>query len=265
MDQLPAELKSLLAENLSVKDIVHLCSASKTMQKMCADNRYNSLWKLKIKQDFDIDYQNSDAYLEYMRLAYTRSKIFYNVIEVGPSMDSAGEVDSVLFDTYDKAVEYILQRRYRVPEADKKIVILLLNWYGAVGDLERRFVLTTSSFEASSALRGSTYYYPKVDQTVTDLYGVAHLTRIKKDFTLMDFNEYLYSTLSDILREQYSDELYEGENLGEEESNIVDFMFEELEPEGIIFSDNPEHRKLVTTYVKSYKLGTISNYRHFHP
>lgn len=65
VEQLPVELRELIAQNLPVKDLLKFRVSSKTLRDVCDDP---VLWRILLRRDFDVTAQASDALDIYKKI-----------------------------------------------------------------------------------------------------------------------------------------------------------------------------------------------------
>ena len=105
MEDLSSDVRMELAKYLKGDDILSLCQSSKTMKKICLDERYDPLWWQKIEEEYQITYRGSAAAKKYEELRKLYTKTFY--IVTYRNQDNNADPWLQIFDTREKAVEYI--------------------------------------------------------------------------------------------------------------------------------------------------------------
>lgn len=80
MEKLPLDMKVKLLMQLPLQEILSVCSASKELNKVCTEQKYNNLWKQKIYQHFGTKYAGNSAYNQYIFLNKVHKMTFYNVL-----------------------------------------------------------------------------------------------------------------------------------------------------------------------------------------
>lgn len=100
-EDLTPDTRLELGKHLSGKEMVKLCSVSKTFRDTCSSPKFNQLWKEKIKEDFNYKYTQKDAFDEYLRQSYCNSKSFWmvNVYDDG---------NIYVFNTEEEAINYVI-------------------------------------------------------------------------------------------------------------------------------------------------------------
>ncbi len=105
METLNSDEKMSILMKLAGAEIVKVCETSKTMQKICKDERYARLWKQKIWEEFENKYDGNNGYEKYKELTLLYRTTFYVVNFI--DSDQAEDSFSILFDTREKAEIYI--------------------------------------------------------------------------------------------------------------------------------------------------------------
>ncbi len=105
METLNSDEKIAILMKLTGLEIIKICETSKMMQKVCTEERYNSLWQHKIWEEFEIKFNGDRSCKKYKELALLYRKTFYivNCINIEHAEDSF----STIFDTRQKAENYI--------------------------------------------------------------------------------------------------------------------------------------------------------------
>lgn len=95
MENLNSDEKMKILINLQGHEIVKVCQTSKKMQLICSDERYNPLWKNKIKNEFNIDYNKEKAFKKYKELSilYNTTYLLFCYIDE----DETGETPRIYF------------------------------------------------------------------------------------------------------------------------------------------------------------------------
>ena len=105
MEKLNSDEKIQIMLNLTGDEIIKVCQVSTSMQKICDELRYNSLWKQKILEEFQIQYTGIEGFKKYRELSKLYTMEFYLVTYI--NFDSPGASWSDIFLTRDQAVDYI--------------------------------------------------------------------------------------------------------------------------------------------------------------
>src|SRR5581483_7368681 len=58
MDNLSSDVLNKIMNELDPRDILTVCQSSKKLNKICYDRRYDNLWKTKIKEIYNINYED---------------------------------------------------------------------------------------------------------------------------------------------------------------------------------------------------------------
>lgn len=103
MEELPKDLKVLLAKKLPTKDIVALCRTSKNLREICKDPRYNYFWVGKIFEDFNLEYKSDNAFEEYKFLSELSRTMIYVIVH-----NPKDSCDTYTFYTQEAAKNFIL-------------------------------------------------------------------------------------------------------------------------------------------------------------
>lgn len=102
MENFPKEINVEILKNISGEDILKLCGTSKKFANICSDDqKYNTLWKLKIKEEFGETYNGPLAFTQYKYLNKLHQQYFYLLYY---SNDDDSEDLIAIYDTYDKVV-----------------------------------------------------------------------------------------------------------------------------------------------------------------
>ncbi len=107
-EKLNSDEKILILMKLSSKEILKVCSVNKDLSRVCNDSRYNPLWYQKIKEDFNITYNqiiNKNGYEEYKRLFMLFNTEIY-VVSIANKRRA--EYYSKTFLSYEDAGAYIV-------------------------------------------------------------------------------------------------------------------------------------------------------------
>ena len=78
--ELNDDAKYELAKNLSGEDLIRLCASDSNMRLLCSSSLYNSIWRRKLSQDYKINYQGSNAYMEYLQYTYFYKGTYWFVV-----------------------------------------------------------------------------------------------------------------------------------------------------------------------------------------
>jgi hypothetical protein len=107
---LTPDTKYLVAEKLTGKELVRLCSTDKEMRRLCSSQKFNKLWQDKLKKDYKVMYEGENAYMEYLQNTYFYNKFYWIVTNIDE--DNEQPADSVLFKEKKDAVNYIADGIY---------------------------------------------------------------------------------------------------------------------------------------------------------
>ena len=106
MENLNSDEKMSIFMKLTGEEIIKVCQTSKNMSRICNDERFTALWRNKIREEFNVEYNGTNGYEKYKYLYMLYKQTFYAVIDV--DMETALSSDAILFDTREKAEGYIL-------------------------------------------------------------------------------------------------------------------------------------------------------------
>ena len=106
MEKLNSDEKMSILMKLTGEEIIKVCQTSKNMSRICNDERFTPLWRNKIKEEFNIEYNGTNGYEKYKYLHMLYRQTFYAVIDVDGNQSLSA--DAILFDTRTKAEAYIL-------------------------------------------------------------------------------------------------------------------------------------------------------------
>ena len=88
--------------NLNGNEIIRVCSTSKSMGRICSDDRYSPLWRQKILQEFNEKYTGSekgyDRY-KFLRMLYNTTFFIVNIID-----NADQNVETFILDKFEKAI-----------------------------------------------------------------------------------------------------------------------------------------------------------------
>jgi hypothetical protein len=65
---LTLDAKFVLATKLSGNDLIRLCATDTEMRRICNSKKFNPIWVSKLKEDYNVDYQGNDGYMEYYKI-----------------------------------------------------------------------------------------------------------------------------------------------------------------------------------------------------
>ena len=107
MEKLDSDSKMQVLMNLTGTEIVRLCQTSKSMLDICNRERYLPLWKKKIKEEFNVDYEGNAGFEEYKFLTKLAKKTIYLVTELFEEGNM--QQGNILFYTLEASIEYIAE------------------------------------------------------------------------------------------------------------------------------------------------------------
>ena len=103
MEKLNSDEKMSILMNLNGNEIIRVCSTSKSMGRICSDERYSPLWRRKIQQEFNEKYTGTekgyDRY-KFLRMLYNTTFYALNIIERG----NEDNFELHIFDKFEKAL-----------------------------------------------------------------------------------------------------------------------------------------------------------------
>ena len=70
MEKLNSDEKMQILMNLNGKEINKVCQTSKSMGRICNDERYDRLWNNKIKKEFNVEVANTDKVRGYDKFKF---------------------------------------------------------------------------------------------------------------------------------------------------------------------------------------------------
>lgn len=103
LDDLTPDTRLELSKYLPGKELVKLCSVSKGFRNTCTSTKFNNLWRRKIKEDFNVNYNGKDAYNEYLRQSYCDSKTYWLV-----EIDNRQGNYSYILNSEEEAVDFVI-------------------------------------------------------------------------------------------------------------------------------------------------------------
>jgi len=108
MEKLNSDEKMSILMNLEGKEINKVCQTSKTMQKICNDERYNPLWKNKIREEFNIVYKGSKANDEF-KFLYRLNNTKLHTVKIGVEHNWGEECTVKNFYTKEAAFNFMIE------------------------------------------------------------------------------------------------------------------------------------------------------------
>ena len=108
IENLSLDGKFELFKNMTGRELLSLCSTSKTMRDTCSKQNFYTIWSAKIKEDFDNEYHETDSYQEYLRLAHLYGKTLWTVIKY--KYEDQDYDDALIFDSKEKALNYVYEK-----------------------------------------------------------------------------------------------------------------------------------------------------------
>ncbi len=116
MDKLNSDEKISILMKLSTKEIIYVCQVNKNLSNICKNNRYDSLWIKKIKEDFNTEYKGINAYEEYKRLF-----LLYNTKYYLLKMKIVGDIEEydMLYLEKNEVINFIVRE---IQLSDSEIV-----------------------------------------------------------------------------------------------------------------------------------------------
>lgn len=108
MEKLNSDAKMQILMKLSGDEIVKVCQASKDLYRACNDERYTPLWRQKIKDEFNIEYNGERGYDKYRDLRTIFGTTYYIVKIINTDQNS--ESYSKIFITKEQAENYIVMQ-----------------------------------------------------------------------------------------------------------------------------------------------------------
>jgi len=106
ISELTSDAKYLLAQKLSGKDLVRLCATDKSMRQICSSSKYNPIWIKLLKNDYNVNYNGTNAYMEYLHNTYFLNKSYY-VVSFTPDDETTLPIDPILCKTRDEGLNRI--------------------------------------------------------------------------------------------------------------------------------------------------------------
>ena len=105
---LTPDAKYSIAENLSGKDLVRLCATDKSMRKICSSNRYDPIWRKRLKDDYNIDFNGTNPYMEYLHYTYFYNREYWVVTYMIHDNMGKNEIYNSLEDAINGATTWIM-------------------------------------------------------------------------------------------------------------------------------------------------------------
>ena len=262
-EQLPLDPKYKIFEKMSGIELLKICNTSKTMRDMCGKINFHKIWQQKIKEDFKVDYHDTDSYLEYLRLSYTKDRLYWIVSEI----NFMGEVYTTLFFSEEEAINFILENleiyaRENMSEIleDLKLIKFLLDirtYISFDSDDTPMYRLEHGGFNFPRRKNKFEFpFEPIIDDTMINLYN-----DIKPSISIEKFSNKLYESFIELVNEIYLDEIYEGTDI-DDLTDLLNSLYTEL----INIVDNIEKEKCfkqLEEWVESFHLDKIANYSRY--
>ena len=82
MEKLNSDEKMSILMKLTGEEIIKVCQTSKNMSRICNDERFTPLWRNKIKEEFNVEYNGTNGYERYKYLYMLYRQTFYAVVDV---------------------------------------------------------------------------------------------------------------------------------------------------------------------------------------
>lgn len=187
LSDLTPDAKFSLAKDLPVNDLLSLCSTDRNMRNLCMSDRFNSIWSKRLKEDFNIDYQGSNGYMEYLLTTYQMKQKYYAAI----FYDALGrEIDDIyLCKTRDEGYEIITENLEK--RGFKRAYIEVKTVLNALGELEIERVLRVWLQEITFAKNSEMEHKNKYDITVRQIAELLFPDNIddQEDFIKYGFEE----------------------------------------------------------------------------
>ena len=108
MENLNSDEKMNVLMKLNGQEIVRVCQTSKNMSRICNDERYDPLWRNKIKQEFNEEYKGSLPFEKYKFLYQLKTTTIY-VIEILDT-EQIDRPDTWMFYSLEEAKTYFIQK-----------------------------------------------------------------------------------------------------------------------------------------------------------
>ena len=122
MEKLNSDEKMSILMKLEGKEISRVCQSSKTLQKICTDERYNPLWRNKIKEEFNTDYKDTQVYDEF-KFLYRLKNIELHVVKVNTGDNVYADIFYTRRAAFDDMIKLAYNNDYRYGEENFKQVI----------------------------------------------------------------------------------------------------------------------------------------------
>jgi hypothetical protein len=113
MENLNSDEKMSILMKLEGKEINKVCQVSKIMRKICTDERYNPLWRNKIKEEFNIVYTGSKAYDEF-KFLYRLKNTEIHTVKITNEYDWGSDGKVMLFYTERAAFNFMTETAFDI-------------------------------------------------------------------------------------------------------------------------------------------------------
>lgn len=105
MEKLNSDEKMQILVRLNGNEIIRVCQTSKDLYRVCNDERYDSLWQKKIKEEFNIEYNEKRGYDKYRDIRTIFDQKYY-IVNIINTSDYTSTFTSLFFTRKD-AENYI--------------------------------------------------------------------------------------------------------------------------------------------------------------
>lgn len=163
-----------VARNLDGGELMKMCSANNETRRICTSVKFNPIWAEKLLKDFNVKYQGSNAYMEYLQHAYLYKQSYWTATVFNKNDNAI--VTSKIFKNNSDAVTFLANEamKYHIlnPEATQPKYITYLATIGQQGTFEdvwNKYEVNESEFETKPQ---ETENYNNYMTKLKDLYNL---------------------------------------------------------------------------------------------
>lgn len=172
ISQLTSDAKFSLAEKMSSRDLLSLCSTDMSMRQICLSNRFNPIWIKRLKEDYDIDHKGPSGYMEYLLATYTLKQNYYSVVIMN---ENTGEHEVIICRSREEGYVRILRYLNKVDDRPWSYLEVMLS-IDSIGRIESNnesyilYLIEDTKFDVSPWEREKIEYETKLYNIATLLY-----------------------------------------------------------------------------------------------
>ena len=193
---LTPDAKYKLATTLSGDDLIKLCATDSKMRTICQSSRYNHIWNKRLKDDYNVDYEGINPYMEYLLSTYLYKNRYW-VVDIYDNNE--GYSDDYMFDSRNKAINYIVsfisKHKFNVGIIT---MLMLLNTERAIENDNYRIRLEEVTFDHSPNDDAVHIFQEDMKALASSIHPD---NKLKQEEFINDFNELMegYDSFEDLL------------------------------------------------------------------